>query len=249
MSWLCKKCGPVKGFIPGNKGEPRCVNDDCDSVLTYERVEPGRKTKKHFTSGAVTPSPATTRKKIPAEERAASTKATREGRAILEAIEARQKARAAGGTAARVVASPPKKREKVVEKKPVESKSEGNMSKTGDDEAAKTTGREGVCGKCGQSKWLLSKNPPLCRSCFGSTAPKGPKKPRKKKGEDLGDALAREVRATEAVARELAGLTPGAVRRVLRFALDHVAEATNTTPRQLLALDAPQQDGPTSQQP
>lgn len=59
-------------------------------------------------------------------------------------------------------------------------------------------------------------------------------------GSTTSDALAREVRATEAVSRELSGLSPGALRRVLRFALDHLAESMKTSPKQLLlTLDGP----------
>jgi len=250
MGWMCKNCGPVNGFIPGKKGEPHCVNMDCDLVLTYERIEP-RRTVKHFTSGAVTPSPAAMKKKMPAEERAASAKATREGRAILEAMEARQKARATGRIAP---ARPPKPAPPKTPRAPkapvrtvVPQQSEGNVPKSDDAEKSAKTSREGTCEKCGQSKWLLSKTPPLCRSCFGAGRPKGQRKKRKGKEAELAaDAIAREVRATDTVTRELTGLSPGAVRRVLRFALDHVAEATNTTPQRLLALDVREEPSPPS---
>lgn len=265
MGWLCDNCGPVRNFMPGNRGEPRCTSDGCDLELKYERIKAPAPAKPKDPADPG-PSYATiAQPKKPSsmspEHLREQARQTREGKAILERVREREKALASGRVGATAAPAPRRQPPRPLETdEPEDDHEEQDTAPDAPDEETTTEeesmprdkkSRTGKCEECGETKWLLSKSPDYCKGCFhkknqlpsralsdpGALAAPKQRRPRKKKEEEP-DALAREVRATEAVARELSGLPPGSVRRVLRFALDHVAEATRTNPRLLLGLDA-----------
>lgn len=119
--WTCPRCGPVQEILNGAGDNVHCL--ECDSLVKYNRMPtPARKQGR---LPALPPTPVVTpdldeQVRRDREHRRASDAATRQGRDILAAIEARQSGRIKKPLVPRVAA--PTVPKPVEEPMPVESK-------------------------------------------------------------------------------------------------------------------------------
>ena len=103
MPWRCPRCGPCSGGIPDEAGRQRCARQGCDERLVWQHLAPRR--RKHERAGEVFR--AEDDKKFTAIQKRRTAQclsaakqaligreAAREGREILRAVEARERAAA-----------------------------------------------------------------------------------------------------------------------------------------------------------
>lgn len=228
-SYACKKCGPGIDVLHGADERMHC--SECDAVVTIltkaERVAAVNdwRAASEYSQHNMTVEQVLAladggpKRPMTPQERSAAQRDADRGRAILRAMEEREKARRAGRVRL-------KRRSWVAKNPPRQPK-----QKEDDMPRGETTNRMGDCSEPGCGKtgvYLLSKNPPRCAGCTKRLAvAKGPKPlkgtRRKKKvapvelppiAEDV------EVSALGEVLRAMRKIDHPGRARVLKYAAD-----------------------------
>ncbi len=232
VAYTCKKCGPVTTVLHGEDERMHCMG--CDSVVTIltaaERRAPvadyGLPTDYNpptpTLESAIAIGEGGPKRPMTAAERVAARKDADRGRAILRAMEEREKARRAGLVKLRA-----------------KRKKEAKVPK-GDPTNRMGDCQEAGCGRTGV--YLLSKNPPRCAGCTkraavaagGATGGVANGTKRKKKVAEPTPVPVSvieddEVRAIDQVLRAMRPLDTMQRSRVIRYAAEwckaHTTEA------------------------